>query len=254
MTSFYQMPEWMKESELYKILLENENEKKDCIIGKELMLEPKFSSGLRDVLKMIDTCAYIGLDKLPKETYSYALLNKSLLAEMDEFESDQGELVSYSAFIKTPEYQAIRMCALEEEDVMSEIIETALDMHYENLLTEAIKMNNMSLIRWIVEDIGICENADIEMAVKSGHIHIVQYLLAKIPDVMVEHFKWTNGNSMTAAQNGDLEMLKYLEKKGCKIGQPALIEALRMTIINKNMDCLNHIDCVDYIRKILDIE
>jgi len=192
-----QFPQWMQESELYKSFSTKDtkftkdtkhDKNKDCPVGKELMIEPVFT-GLRDILKMIDTCAYIGLEKMPRETYEYAILNNDkLVIEMEEFESDEGQSVAYSAFINTAEYDAIYKCVMYAGSIMADSYDK---MNLENLgylLIESIKSDNMPIVRWIVEDLGFCKQAHLEMAVTYKHSHIVEYILAKKPELFVEFY------------------------------------------------------------------
>jgi hypothetical protein len=195
-----QLPAWL-EGGFSKDLRENsleEGPEDDCLIQKSLKLHCIFND-LRDLLEMIDTYIYMQLYEFPREFYEFARGNKGLTQSMLELESGNGPLSHLFELTKTPEYAAIKVC-----------INNKLQ---EDLLTAAIIMNQMGIIRYVIEDLGYCQELQALMnAVRSGHIHIIEYIFSIFPEVK-PIFKFNTNWPLVAVKNGNLAMLVYLKEQ-----------------------------------------
>jgi hypothetical protein len=189
---------------------------------------------LRDVMQMIDTCLYTGVDKFPREIYDFACINaENMLTEMNELEDERGELVEeYYEFTKTTEYIALRLCcgcyafSYYYWDKQNKLGMLAL-------LKKAIESNNMPLVRYCIEDLDYCNIDMMSIAVSNGCIRIFEYLLNRYP-LWLPSIKWDYRYCMTAAEFGDVTMLAYLhEKVGCIWTETTITLALG----ENNFDC-----------------
>jgi hypothetical protein len=192
--TFSQLPEWLH-GEIYK----NIDSKNDCIIPKQIKIDLEIKC-LHDILHLIDTCAYLLVDKLPSQIYEYALYNPELIGEMTVFEYNETD-DKYQYFIETPEYKGIKICAMNG------------CVTYYTLCNHAVCEGNIPLIRFCIEDCGIIDYQHVHKAVANNRMEVLEYLLAKFPKWMHDLTKQDYYCNI-AAKYGHLEMLKYLRKLG----------------------------------------
>jgi hypothetical protein len=196
MTTFSQLPEWLH-GEIYQNIDDT-----NCIIPKKIKTDIEIKC-LHDILQLIDTCAYLGVDKLPAQMYEYACQNPQLFDELYQFENypEKTPLIKYAYFIKTPEYQAIKMCILNQF------------VTYYTLCHEAVSSGNIQLIQFCIEEKGVKNIQYIYNAVVNNHKEVLKYLLAKFPEWMHDVTK-QDYYCCIAAKYGHLEILKYLRELG----------------------------------------
>ena len=243
MLKLSQISDWLKDGEFFKnIDYEEDSVKNDEFrmirhIKNDLILR-----NLLDRLELIDTCLYVGLERLPSILYYFATDNHELYLEMDKFESDDPpcELVRYQFLIQTPEYKALRICAENPNNRYKITIEVLLD--------EAIMNNNYPLLYYCIDDCNVCRISHFGLAVKYGHINIAKYIIEKhrhfLPNIQLCWIHYTNAMII-----GDLEMIKYLhDTLNVKMTQYILSQAL----YNINMeDCCilrkRKLECIVYL-------
>jgi hypothetical protein len=224
MLTISQLPAWIQTGELYRIMSCDLTEDSDYEMIRPLKTDFVFS-GLRDVIELLDTAHYMGVDKLPEEVYRYCRETPDLLLEMNEFENHT-ILEEYSYFIQTDEYKAFRICA----ETYSSIL---LADEINSLLYIAIQRGNMSLLRYCVEDCGICHMDHFRTAVSYKRIDMCKYIICKFPE-------WTHSIRMDslycgiAASIDDLPMLIYLRET---VGVIWTEETIHFGIRNQNIQC-----------------
>lgn len=208
MLTMSQIPTWLQSGEFFRNMMDI-----DSSVDTEMIRPLKITfdfNGLRDVLEMLDTCLYMDVDTLPTEIYRYCRESPELILEMDLFEKNTIEqnrqtLESYEYFITTTEYKAFRICVESQTSIC----------HSEGdhgLLYTAIRFGNMPLVRYCVEDCGVCNMDNFSTAVKYGRIEICQYILREFKEWLSPvRMSWLNLH--TAAVNGDLQMLQYLHEQ-----------------------------------------
>jgi len=186
MTTLASIPQWLKSGEISQYLLENsEPDDGELIIPKPLKLDLIFRN-VYDILECIDTCLYLGLDKLPRELYDFCRTNLIV--------SDQ---VASEYFIQTEEFRACQLCGMEG-----------------NLLTNAILQNNMACVRYCVEDLQMANIDHFRKAVKENRIHICKYIMKHHPS-WIAPIRMNCGFYFYLATEEihDVSMLSYLREE-----------------------------------------
>jgi len=109
MLAISNFPDWMK-GELYNnmnLICDGDGDYENPIIEKQLKTDLTIHN-LTDILKIIDTCHYIGVE-LPFEVLDYVLENNTnLLEEIENMETDN-KPTPYDYFLTTPEFTAVRL-------------------------------------------------------------------------------------------------------------------------------------------------
>jgi len=206
-TTISQLPQWLQ-GDMYVSFNENDADT-DTVLLRPIKMDLVFTC-LRDVMQMIDTCLYTGVDKFPREIYDFACKNaEKILREMNELEHKRGELVDeYYEFTKTSEYIALQLCCKCYEFTQVDLDE---NKKLGALLKKAIKNNNIPLVRYCVEDLGYCNLEIVTVVVSNGCIGILEYLLSRYPE-WLPSIKWDYYYCNTAANYGNVDMLAYLHE------------------------------------------
>ena len=245
MLKLSQIPDWLKTGEFFK----NIDYEEDAVKNDEFRMIRHIKNdlilrNLRDILQLMDTCLYAGLDRLPSIIYYFATDNYDVCLEMDKFESDEPpcELLQYQFLIQTDEYKALRICAENPNNRYKITLEILID--------EAIMNNNLPLLYYCMDDCNVGRISHFGLAVEYEHIHIAKYIIEKheyfLPNIQLCWIHYT-----TAIINGDLKMIKYLcHTVNVKMSQYILSQGL----YNINMeDCSilgkRKIECVVYLIK-----
>jgi len=234
-TTFAQLPQWLH-GEIYRNVV-NEDKNGDCIIPKQIKTDIEIKC-LDDILQVIDTCAYMCVDKLPNELYEYAFHNPPIIDEMEEFESDKTH--KYQYFIKTPEYQAIKLCADNQFAT------------YYTLCNDATRVGNIPLLRFCTEDQGVKNYQYVYNAVANNQIEVLKYLLVKFPE-WTDEIKRHGYYCGIAAKYGHLEMLKYLRKLGAPWSDASIHIVLLHIMSTKELSDKDNIEnnkrfaCLEYM-------
>ena len=199
-TAISTLPQWLQTGDFVQNLIENDDEREEpIIIPKHLKLDSGFS-GLIDVFEFLDTCLYLGVDKLPSFLYDYCANTPGLIEQMRIVEQDSNFVYQY--FITTPEYQACRLCACKNNS-------------NHTLLGMAIVEQNMPCIRYCIEDFH--QPATIEhfrLALVHGHIHICRYLLTHYPIWLKSiQYSWSLYTIVAEYEPHNIDMLIYLHKE-----------------------------------------
>jgi hypothetical protein len=214
MITLSQFPEWLK-GELYNSLSSSSSNEDDdnCRMIRPLKTDLVFHT-LKDVLELLDTCLYTGVEYLPQEVYTFACQSSSrIIREMKELEFDEGPLTKYYEFTKTPEYKALRICAHFE--IWGKHIYKVKNMH-EALLLQAISFhNNKPLVVYCTNADRNCVNIDIfKVAIINGNIEIVKYLIANNETWIPVLKKQSEDFLLLVTKYADnVDMLAYLYKK-----------------------------------------
>jgi hypothetical protein len=230
-----ELPQWLQ-SDFYH---ENVDLEDDCVIPKtDIKIDTQITC-LQDILQIIDTCAYFGVDKLPNEVFEYACQNPPIYNELHEFEKhpEKTPLIKYAYFIKTPEYQAIRICVINQF------------VTYYTLCHEAVLAGNMPLIQFCIEEKGVKNIQYIYNAVSNNHKQVLKYLLAKYPEWKKEIDKQDYYLNI-AVKYGHLEMLKYLREVGAPWSEKS-IHTVALQIMENKDPYVNEkrYECLEYMIK-----
>jgi hypothetical protein len=226
MLQLSQIPQWLQSGDFYTTIASTmADEDADFTMIRPLKTDFVFS-GLRDILELLDTALYMGIERLPVEVYTYCCNTPELLIEMDLLAKNEGELTNYQYFTTTPEYAAFRICI---ESKMS-IRDT--DIEY-TLLYDAIKYGNMPLVEYCTEYRGACTMDSLHTAIKYKQIAICKYIVEKYPDWRTSiQMSW--GLIDLAVTNGDLPMLRYLVEV---VGVIWFENVLQHAILKNQTDC-----------------
>ena len=185
------IPTWLQSGEIVKYVLENGwiNE----LYGSKSLKYDLIFHNLLDVLECIDTCLFLGVEKLPREIYDFCRENPSVIEQIDDFPD-------YEHFIKTDEFQACRICA------------TAANTSV--LLCTAILENNMACIRYAIEDLHIGDVGHFQLAIKENRLLICKYIINHYPSLL-NSLTLSSGLYYILAEKGacDMSLLSYLREK-----------------------------------------
>jgi len=194
-----ELPTWLR-GEMYANFTENYGE---CQIIRPVKTDLSFHS-LRDVMQIIDTCLYTGVDKMPREVFDFVCEHRAnILEEMNLLENNIGELaLQYYEFTKTDEYKALRIC--------SECPYT----RFSDYIYSALKNDNIPLLQYCTEE----EDSYrvyyyLLICIKNNRLRCFKYLLAKNPEFL-PYIQQNKSYCWEAAANGSLEMLSYLHEIG----------------------------------------
>ena len=220
-----EIPSWAH-GEIYNFLKENQRENdKDIIFEKKLFFDLNVKS-LRDVLNIIDTCAYFGTEKIPTEIYNFAIANKQLLSEMNK------DFISKEDYIIREEYKSIFLCTLLHESTR-----VLPNYHKAELINSAIRNNNMALIKYVVEDLEYCDVIQaIDRAVIYDNIEMIKYILKKYPD-MIDEIRNIKSLCTFSIEKQNVKLLKFLVET---VGVYLEDYILNIAIIHDK-------DCAEYI-------
>jgi len=239
-TKLSELPQWLQ-GEFYN---DNIDLKDDCIIPKpDLKIDTQITC-LQDILQIIDTCAYLAVDNLPSEVFEYAFVNPPLYDEIQEFEemseTNPNPIIKYKYFIQTPEYQAVKIC------IMNQFVT------YYTLCHEAVLAGNVPLIRFCIEYKAIKNQAYLYTAVSNNHIEVLKYLLAKFPQWNKDITK-SDYYVNIAAKYGYLKMLKYLRELGVPWTDTSIHTVVLNIIEEKELTkkelTERRYDCLEYMIK-----
>jgi hypothetical protein len=187
MTTLARIPNWLISGEISQYLLEN-CEPDDCefIIPKPLKLDLIFRN-VNDLIECIDTCLYLGLDKLPREVYDFCRTNPVLLDQVAP---------KYQHFTQTDEFRACQICDMQGD-----------------ILSNAISENNMACIRYCVEDLKLGDIHHFQLSINKNHIHICRYIIKQYPS-WIKPIRMSCGLYFSLAQEStcDITMLSFLRE------------------------------------------
>lgn len=267
MLAISNFPDWMK-GELYNnmnLICDGEGEG-DCenpIIEKQLKTDLTINN-LTDILKIIDTCHYIGVE-LPFEVIDYAIENHTnLLEEIENMETDN-KPTPYDYFLTTPEFTAVRL-SLNFISYTSPHIDN--DILYEKYMKEfmkyAIMQNSLLLVRFLYkkyENIfynGTPRDYSMRMLIitaENGYVEImkfwreqkwfcsltssvsrqeelIMYTLSFNEKQMLKYlretlgFQWDNTTFNMALQRSNMDCIRYLMEQKCPIPRTILRKAI----------------------------
>jgi len=200
MTTVSQLPIWLS-GDLSEFLYENEANA-SIAFPKKIKITLEFA-GLRDILEMIDTCAYLGVNRIPFETYGYALCGVSLAEEVREFESNM-TLREYSHFIHTPEYAAIALCVKNQSNCR------------ETLLEEAVHIGDILITEYCIEHLKLLDTRFFIYAILPGNLEIIKYMLSQKPWNQPNKISYLKTNECfcnLAAEVGAIDILAFFREK-----------------------------------------
>lgn len=185
------IPTWLQSGEVVKYVLENGGI--DELYRSKSLKYDLFFHNLLDILKCIDTCLFLGVEKLPREIYDFCRENPLVIEKIDNFPD-------YEHFIKTDEFQACRICA------------TAANTS--DLLCIAILENNMACIRYGIEDLHVGDIGHFQLAIKENRLPICKYIINHYPSLL-NSLTVSSGFYYILAAKGscDISILSYLREE-----------------------------------------
>jgi hypothetical protein len=188
MTTLASIPDWLMSGVISQYLLENTNPTEDeFILPKSLKLDLIFHN-INDIIECIDTCLYLGLEKLPREIYDFCRTNPIIMEDVNP---------NYQHFTQTDEFRACQICDMQGD-----------------ILSNAISENNMACIRYCVEDLKLGDVHHFQLAINKNHIHICTYIIKQYPS-WIKPIRMSCGLYFSLAQEStcDMSMLSFLREE-----------------------------------------
>jgi hypothetical protein len=208
MTTLSSIPSWLICGEISQYLSENISPIEDeFIIPKSLKVDLTFRN-INDIIECIDTCLYLGVEKLPKELYDFCRTIPILLEDVN---------LEYQHFTQTEEFRACQICCMQGD-----------------ILTHAILQNNMACIRYCVEDLQMGDIDHFRKAINENRIHICKYIIKQYPSWTMP-IRMSCGFYFNLAQESktDMAMLSFLREE---LGIVWPYNILTMALNNQNIE------------------
>jgi hypothetical protein len=251
MLAISNFPDWMK-GELYNnmnLICDGDGDYENPIIEKQLKTDLTIHN-VTDILKIIDTCHYIGVE-LPFEVLDYVVENHTnLLEEIENMESNENP-TPYDYFLTTPEFTAVRLCIsfMKNRHIKTESTNNNIVCHNnKEFMKYAIIHNSLLLINYLYkkyENIlynDTCHDNIMRLLIitsQNGYVEIMKFWSQKEWfGSLISTIENQGELMMYAVSYNELPMLKYLHES--LAFQPD-IRTFEMALQQGHVDCIRYL-------------
>ena len=209
------IPSLLKESQLYRILTENDEQ--SIHIPKKYIIENSsidsndrlIINSVEKFFKLMEQLRYWMIDKLPYEIYDY------ILYQRPDTSNHSTKLKDFKDF-HYDDIQVLNDCLLKFQPVFQDKKEYMF-INYKGTMNK-IMMNNQFLLKYLISNSDVSTPLSDSLLVSASEhnkLNILKYLYDSISNKK-STFKFHNDIPINAAKHQNFEMLKWVNDIGCE--------------------------------------